>query len=361
MVNKYKKLAIAVVVMLSLVRCKGDGTLLDLYPLRPIVNPETRALIAGNHIIHASLGARHQINGLTERGSFVTTNGFRSFDFNPYAWHGFQGIVRFRDDMIVNTVPDGAMFTLNYSIDYGESWRIFNETIVGGDLLSLGAFDVMDVFIKLDYSVLLAIQLRGISEKRFLLYHVDFEAKASELLFSLDNAIPLSMDFVDSNVGWLSFAGQYGNMGEVNILRTANGGRTWSEKVVLSAIDQPSIAAIGTEKLLVYNQVGDAFLSVDGGRSFADVSIDEDIVALQAVSAVTVYALLVDGIMKSVDGGETWSRLSAQVQGVGVSGKAMHFHDERNGIIYGADRIFITDDGGENWRILIYPYDYVVE
>ena len=74
-----------------------------------------------------------------------------------------------------------------------------------------------------------------------------------------------------------------------------------------------------------------------------------------------MYALLGDGLAKSNDGGKTWSLLGARAPGVDVSGTAMDFYDERRGIVYGSDRLFITMDGGESWEIGVYPYDYVFE
>ena len=361
MMNTYKKLTTAVIVTLALVSCKGDGTLLDLYPLEPIVNPETSTLIVDNHIVHAWLDARQQISGITERGGFVTTDRFRSFDFSAYTWQGGNGIVKFRGDVVVNVVPNGGTFILKYSTNYGRDWEIFNETILDDDLLGLGAVYAMDIFIKPDLTVLLAIEQQTIVEKRLLLYHLDLETESSELLFSKDGATPLAMDFVDSSVGWLLFASQHGSAGEARVLKTVNGGRAWSEGAILNGIPDPAIVAMDSGRLLVYNQAGSTFRSDDGGQSFSGVSIDGGIAVLQAASAAVVYSLLADGVLKSVDGGDNWMRLPTQVQGVEVSGIAMHFRSERNGIVYGADRMFITDDGGENWRILVYPYDYVLE
>ncbi len=358
----FKKWKSVLVAIAALVGCRGDGTLLDLYPMVPIINPETRVLITDNQIVHARLDARQQIKGITGNGGFVTTNRFRSFDFESYPWQGNQGLVKFRGDRIVQVVADGTPFTIRYSGDYGKSWEPqAGASVVDGEL-GWGNIDVMDIVIKPDLTVLLLTRQRRLDVEWLSVYHVDVEAKSSRSLFSKSGATPRVMDFADGDTGWLLYA--EAGTGEAKLLKTLDGGESWSEGGV-PHVDSALIVALGVDKLLVYNQAGQVFHSGDGGLSFEAGSIGGAGVGLSmfhSVSGGVSYALFTGGgIAKSTDGGKTWLTMETQVHGVEVSGTALHFHNEQQGIVYGADRMFITDDGGESWAILIYPYDYIFE
>src|SRR5690606_23890118 len=147
--------------------------------------------------------------------------------------------------------------------------------------------------------------------------------------------------------------------GRTRLLRTENGGRTWADGAVLGGMGQPTVVAITTSDLLVYNPDGAVFRSSDSGTSFEPVAVGGKVIACQAVSPDIVYALLENGLAKSTDGGGTWTALNSSVHGIGVSGTALNFHGERAGTVYGEDRIFMTNNGGESWSVLVYPYDYV--
>src|SRR3546814_17088992 len=94
MMNVYRIITMLAAAAL-LWRCNGEDTLLDLYPMEPIVNPEVGMLIGGNGIIHADFDGRQQISGVTEQGVFSTTDRFQSLDFEPRTWTATDGVVTF--------------------------------------------------------------------------------------------------------------------------------------------------------------------------------------------------------------------------------------------------------------------------
>ncbi|SEL57857.1 hypothetical protein SAMN05421740_10727 [Parapedobacter koreensis] len=345
-----------------LVSCKGDGTLLDLYPREPIVNPDVRTLIQGNRIVYAQLDGRSQIRGITDGGRFTTYNRFKSFGFDPYSWQGEQGVTGFGEGLVVQAMPEGASFVLRYSSDMGVTWVSYDTPIVDDDDIVLGAVHVVQLLVGADGSVWLLAQQNIGMDRRMLLYHVDLWEEKSVLLLRRDKAIALTADFANHDDGWLLYSDQDGETKGVHVLKTVNGGQVWSAGATLGNLNQPSIEAIADDRLLVYPQTGQALLSADGGDSFTPVSIgDNGISICHAASPDVVYALLVNGVAKSIDGGQTWLRLDAQAYDVDISGMAMDFYNERQGIVYDWNKLFITDDGGASWDILIYPYDYLLE
>lgn len=341
--------------------CNGKDTLLDLYPMEPIVNPDVGMLIGGDGIIHVDIDGRQRISGIAERGVFSTADRFQSFDFEPRAWQIADGFVAFGDGIIVYAQSVGVSFALRYSMDNGKTWTTYGEAIVDGRFIAAGTVSPVQLLVAADRSVWVLCQQEVGVERRVLLYRIDVEQQGSTLMVEKAGAVALTFGFADSEHGWLLYGLQGESASRGYVLRTANGGHTWTDGAMLDVAGQLAIAPITAEGLLVYNDEGSAFHSADGGISFEPVTVGGGIFACQAVSADVVYALLESGVAKSADGGRTWVTLDAFVHGVEVSGTALDFHDERTGIVYGADRLFITTDGGQSWDVLVYPYDYVLD
>ncbi len=342
--------------------CDGDGTLLDLYPWEPIVNPEVHTLIQDNQIIHAQLGGRNHISGITANGSFKTLDRFKSFDFDPYAWRG-EGLLEFGVDLIVRIVPDEASFSLLYSRDNGKTWNRYGRPIVSNGDVLLGEISPVKLFVGAENVIWLLCQQQVGAESRVLLYRVNLVDGTHEMLLRKPDALALTAAAFDGERGWVLWRNPSIDPGNVHLLKTTDGGRTWSDGATLENIRDPLIDVIDANDLLIFGQAGTAFHSADGGAAFQSIvtgvgSIQES----RAVTANVIYVLSVDGRLgKSVDGGLTWDLLEAQAGNTLVSGSEMHFLDERRGIVYDVDRMFITEDGGEHWDVLIYPYDYVFE
>lgn len=343
--------------------CDGEDTLLDQYPMEPIVSPEVGVLIDDNYIIHAGFGARQQITGITTAGLFSTDNKFQSLGFEPHPWTAAEGTVAFGNDLIAHVQTDGAGRTLRYSSDKGKTWETYDKPFLSGDMAADGTMAVVALSVASERSIwLLCRQGSGVSI-RTLLYRVELERQRSTLVLDRAGADPLAFGFSDAAHGWILYGGGDSGRrsGRVHVLRTGDGGTTWADGAVLDGVDLPAVEPVGADELLVYGRGGRAYHSADGGQSFVAVDIGGEVSASQAASAGVVYALLENGVSKSADGGRTWTTLDTFVHGVEVSGMALDFRDERSGIVYGPDRLFLTDNGGESWEVLVYPYDYVFD
>jgi len=349
------------IVMLAIVAllwcCNGKDTLLDLYPMEPVVNPEVGVLIDNNRIIHVDFDGRQQISGVTEAGIFMTTDRFRSLDFEPHAWQVSDDVVTFGDGIIVHAQAAGVSFVLQYSTDDGKTWATFGGSIIDERFLAVGSVLPVQLSVAQDGAIWVLCQ-QG-AGRRTLLYRVDLEQQRSALVMEKGEALALDFSFADSLHGWVLYGLPGEGAGRARLLRTENGGRTWNDGAVLEGVEQPAVAAITKDDLLVYYPDGVVFRSADGGTSFASVVVGGRIVACQAVSSGLVYALLENGLAKSTDAGATWTVLDAFVHGISVSGTALDFHGEHAGVVYSADRLFTTNNGGQSWEVLVYPYDYV--
>ncbi|MFC3199264.1 hypothetical protein ACFOET_16690 [Parapedobacter deserti] len=363
MKNTFKSIATSVGMAATLLGCNGDGTLLDLYPMDPIVNPETRTLIRENRIVHAQLGSRNRISGITEGGGFSTADKFRSFQFEPYAFPVGQGAMGFGNGLIVHAIPDGSSFVLRYSEDNGKTWDTYGQSILDDENTMQGTVNVLKLLVVPDGSVWLLCQHHIGTARKVLLYKVDLGAEKSSLLAMEDNATALDIGVADQQRAWLLCSMQHGTADNVHLLKTANGGSAWSTVCVLEDTHDPRLEIVDVGTLLIHNQSGQVLHSADGGSSFAPVSIPGGgIAACEAVSLDVVYALLINGKLgKSSDGGKTWSALGTNTHGIDISGTTLHFYSEQQGIVYGDDRMFLTEDGGHSWDVLVYPYPYMFD
>lgn len=359
----YSKLTTVWVALILLAGCDGEGTLLDLYPWEPMVNPEVRTLIQDNGIVHAQLGVRDQVSGITRKGSFETQDRFGSFVFEPHSWEE-EGLLEFGNNLIVRVVPDESAFSLLYSWDNGQTWNRYGRPIVDQEDMGPRGVSAVELFVGAENVLWLLCQRQGGTERsRLLLYQIDLTGGTHKLLLRKPDASALTAAAFDANGGWVLWEDTSGHSGSVHVLRTTDGGRTWSDGATLENVGDPLMGVVNARDLLVFGEAGTAFRSANGGMTFEPVGTGmESIQRCQAVTAATVYVLSEDGRLgKSTDGGLTWTPLVTQAGNTLVSGSKMDFQDERRGIVYGDDRMFFTESGGEHWEVWIYPYDYVLQ
>lgn len=343
----------AVGLSLILLGCDWEGTLLDLYPYEPIVNAETGVFIRENELLVARLHNRKNVVGVTRKGWFTTTDYFHSFEFEDGLWPGEQGVWDASHGLMVHAVPEAKSWRLRFSADDGRTWG--NGHGLSEDLslvrVAVGA-DKTAWFLGTEVSD---------GGARLVLYRSEW-INQPLLWFAAVGAVPLGLGFFDSDSGWMLYRKPTDANGSVRIARSLTGGRTWTDQSVISGLTDPALTVLGAQRLLVYGRTGPAYLSTDAGGSFEKVIIANGrVIHCLPAGAQVVYALLDEGIAKSVDGGKTWRQLPAWSHGINVSGKGMSFYNEQRGIVYGPDRLFFTVDGGESWEIGIYPYAYVME
>jgi len=169
--------------------------------------------------------------------------------------------------------------------------------------------------------------------------------------------------FLDAQRGWVVGGGH--DIGGGILGSTTDGGRTWNFK---SAIAQPSRRALSFHLHAVWFLderngfiAGDGFhilRTVDGGEHWHRLSPARGgwahLLDLQFVEGRYGWAVGPGGLARTVDGGETWKGpLVTDLTKKPVrytTGQALHFVDRHRGWLVGkAGMIRSTTDGGESW------------
>lgn len=342
--------------------CKGEGTLLDLYPMEPIVNPEVGTLIRDNQILFARLQGRHRLSGITERGTFHTEDRFKSLDFLPAVWPATPvEPVAFGERVVVRAVMEGHALILFTSADNGGTWTRFSGDVVPNGTSDQGPVRATGLWLQNDRTVWVLGQHQVGSDRHALLYRVDLVAQSSTLMLRRPGERAIALAGLPGGQVWTVTAG-WEQRQRVQLTRSVDGGAHWVDGASVSGIESPRLVVVDVDRVILHGSVGAALHSEDGGASFSAIDINANgMWKLFAASGDVVYATTSGGVAKSVDGGKVWTTLKTDVHGMQVVAQDLHFLDERQGIVYGEDRLFLTDDGGESWKILIYPYDYVFE
>lgn len=161
-----------------------------------------------------------------------------------------------------------------------------------------------------------------------------------------------SMHFANASTGYV---GGYGSAH-----RTTDGGATWQATALGSDPELFTIDLMGIHTLDANNAVAagtnnanghEAIVrTTDGGASWAlvhDVATSNELHDLWFASASIGYAVGDAGrVLKSVDGGATWS---AQSSGTGQSLNGIHFANPTTGMAVGDGVVLTTTNGGSTW------------
>jgi photosystem II stability/assembly factor-like uncharacterized protein len=175
-------------------------------------------------------------------------------------------------------------------------------------------------------------------------------------------------DLVDGSMGWMLAAqgcGQSGDPCQYAVIRTNDGGKTWSEPVAIGTVfassdgDAPRfVRFVNRTDGFVYGHTA-AFATHDGGRTWSDAGIPPfDVVAI-AGRGNTAWALSRDcakgvtcpyTVRSSVDGGRTW--VSHQLPSALFSPADAIPFGSGGLLVSSATDMALTVDGGMTWRLV---------
>lgn len=171
------------------------------------------------------------------------------------------------------------------------------------------------------------------------------------------SATILSVDVVDTTIAWAGTV-------DGKTLRTTNGGQTWVQTVGSPGGEITSISAIDNSKALVIsNSPGSArirrtvALGVSWGTVYENTDPEARLNAITMIDETNGFAIgnPIAGqwlILKTTDGGVTWSNISTLSQNGTEKGlsNSMKWIDQLNGW-FGTDnsRVYRTSDGGLTW------------
>ena len=210
--------------------------------------------------------------------------------------------------------------------------------------------------------------------------------------------------FLNSLTGFLSTSDSDDGGGANTLLRTTNGGATWTKLFSTGISQDPYFyfvdsvtgfyAARGTSVLLYFRTVdggitwsnpgiyvgdaqglsfvdgttgyhmssGSAMKTVNGGVSWSSVSsfgAASSFAYINFPSSLTGYVYINNKFYRTVDAGTTWQLISNPYSGLGsqIGVAGMIFLDTLTGYIKGYNQIYRTVDGGYNWTQLVGPYN----
>jgi photosystem II stability/assembly factor-like uncharacterized protein len=182
---------------------------------------------------------------------------------------------------------------------------------------------------------------------------------------SMNNSIPATVccDFLNENIGWVII--QYGTYA-YNILKTIDGGLTWSVPIPISSTlfsltngnSNSKIKVLNDHSLiLVSGDKKSCYISHDSGLSwtFINTSIFAD---FQFCNESIGYAITYEKgynyrgyLYKTTDSGSSWNRVSNKL----IYTYKLYFLNENIGLITAPGIVQKTSDGGNTFELLTYP------
>ena len=260
-------------------------------------------------------GNNWDLNGVNDLISGSLKNIF--FFDKDYGWAGCS---------------DGIYETVNG----GNNWRRLNSNVGTGELFVIDS----QVAFCMDLYVHKTTDGWGSSQK----------------LTGYNIGIEQCMYFLDENTGIIGGRETAGTSGLAKIVKTADGGATWTEQI-FSAGDVVAI------QMLNYN-IGYAVIenfppsyiykTNDGGGSWNLIeTIDYTATAMQFVDENTGYIVAYNQLFKTTDGGVSWTHSIIRTPNWNYyfGGYSINFLNENTGYICGKwGRIIYTDDGGTTWH-----------
>lgn len=168
-----------------------------------------------------------------------------------------------------------------------------------------------------------------------------------------------NLEFTSAEVGWYVGGGANPGGGGNTLFQTQDGGASWN--VVASGSDVgASIDFANSNDGWISDDSQGLLRTTDGGASWTlipptatgstdqIVNSDAEIVRTEFLDSEDGYALTYGSdILKSSDGGETWSNLSAPVPSGSVAD--ICFSSAEVGFISTTQGVYITIDGGSTW------------
>ncbi len=133
------------------------------------------------------------------------------------------------------------------------------------------------------------------------------------------------------------------------VLLSRDGGKSWNKLFEDAEFDKSGGLGIFDAKTLVYTQKGQGIQrSIDAGQTWTRIDDHEPVGRVVRVSLGKGYWLAKEGLLVNTDQGATWS-----VQGTAVDASIGPYLDPRNQqriVVAGGKGIFWTGDGGESWK-----------
>jgi hypothetical protein len=376
MIIIHKISSFLVIVVLCFGCGKKDTSLLDQLSVNPVVNPNLKVLLQDAFLLSVQLDSSNMISGYTTKAVFRSSDNFASFNMNSlnpvagansmyenlYAYNGNTPLCKMNRNFFVYLSP-APSYRINFSNNYGSSWNYFLPQIEGTPYNVNSSWWIEDLQCLNQSTILLAVRKResstwGNDVYKTLLYKVNPSNHQGVLLSSIEGYTPKSIHFINDKVGWMLLNGGG------SIVKTTDGGATWSVPLRFVATTGSYNLMVGSENNLFLYSYGDyqAYYSHDGGASWALTNTNFRYNHVVFGGANVLYALDGAQLLKSEDAGVNWRSIQDYTNTFnGVN--RLFFLDDKQGLAYGAPdrKLYMTTDGGLNWKILMAAYPYIIQ
>ena len=159
-----------------------------------------------------------------------------------------------------------------------------------------------------------------------------------------------AISFPDENTGFLAT--------DAGLYKTTDGGSNW--KVMVSEGLYSDIFFFDAQNGFAAYEDGGFMTTKDGGRKWKPSARFNDIViSVVFTSATTGFIGVYDGedyatveVLKTEDGGETWKKVLAYTAS-GWGYVNLQFINDTTGYAILSEKIFVTNDAGETWDVLL--------
>jgi photosystem II stability/assembly factor-like uncharacterized protein len=245
---------------------------------------------------------------------------------------------------------------VNYSTDYGISWKSVTPDVHGSTTSGYAGLIIGIKFLSSNTMLLLT----GTNQSFWSLdypptncwiFRTNLQTGKGDSLACIKGYFPISMQFNSSSTGWMLLS--KGNIAYIS--KTTNGGANWSTPVMVASPYEPLNLAVGTNTVFLYNKNGGGYFSTDGGTTWKKSKANDRFSEVTVIDDKTVYATTEAGFYKSNDSGDSWTAISLYSYG------KLSFINEKQGIRYNTESMYITQDGGLSWKTLLYRFPYIIQ
>ena len=331
-------------------------------PTTPVLSTNLKVLIKDNSLLNVRLDSNVGIRGITNKNYFQTADQFQNFTYNGYSSPNTRITpYSYNKNFIVFASGSSSAPVFNYSIDYGNSWVAVAPKTISPIITTTGFYSTELICVSFidSNNLMLAYQQKATADadsRKF--YRLNLTTLAAVRMSYFDDAFqPVNIQFVDKKTGWMLL---YKNSAySTFITKTLDTGRTWSEPKAIAnrVITGLQIGEKGS--ICAIEDFGNAYISADSGVNWKKPAADLTLTYAHMVNKSVIYGITKESLVKSTDTGVTWNTVSSEGYEY-LNMKKIHFQDEQNGLMYGDQKLYITADGGINWKVLLYPYPYII-
>jgi hypothetical protein len=319
-------------------------------------------LVKGDTLVYCRIDSGNIIHGFTKTKAFNTSDQFTTFTYKSSTLP--VNITPFVIDknVIITASGDVMAPSINYSVDYGNSWTSMTPAL--SPALSAAGFystELVSINYVNDTTAMMIFSQKSVStaDKRTL-YRVNLTTQTGTIVNTASDAwLPAAIKFADIKYGWMLMYNS-GAYGSTYIAKTVDSGKTWTapkliDKNIMSDLQLRSNGVISASYVS-----GNAAFSSDSGVTWTKPTGGIRFSCVARVNANIVYGISDSELKKSTDGGLTWNNVPNSGYEF-INMKNIYFQDEDNGIMYADQKLYITADGGQTWKPLLYPYSYIID